>query len=114
MFRAIVFFGLTTAALGSEKLDVLVNAAASFSATIQQQLEISKAIPRFGANPSNALINGSGGLLYSLMPARQNPKNHQRDKDQVYDVSDRNGPVWSVRRGARPGELPPLGSVAQA
>ena len=39
MFRAIVFFGLITAALGSEKLDVLVNAAASFSATIQQQLE---------------------------------------------------------------------------
>ena len=39
MFRAIVFFGLITAAVGSEKLDVLVNAAASFSATIQQQLE---------------------------------------------------------------------------
>ena len=39
MFRAIAFFGLITTALGSEKLDVLVNAAASFSATIQQQLE---------------------------------------------------------------------------
>jgi hypothetical protein len=39
MFRAIVCFGLITAAVGSEKLDVLVNAAASFSATIQQQLE---------------------------------------------------------------------------
>jgi hypothetical protein len=39
MFRAIVFLGLITAALGSEKLDVLVNAAATFSATIQQQLE---------------------------------------------------------------------------
>ena len=31
---------LTTSALASEKLDVLVNAAASFSATIQQQLEM--------------------------------------------------------------------------
>ena len=30
---------LIAAALGSEKLDVLVNAATSFSATIQQQLE---------------------------------------------------------------------------
>jgi len=39
MFRAIVFFGLITAALGSEILDVLVNAAASLSAKIQQQLE---------------------------------------------------------------------------
>jgi hypothetical protein len=39
MFRAIVFFGLTTSAFASATLDVLVNAAASFSATIQQQLE---------------------------------------------------------------------------
>ena len=40
MFRAIVFFGLITSAIASEKLDVLVNAAASFSAAIQQQLEM--------------------------------------------------------------------------
>src|SRR5208282_228384 len=45
MFRAIVFFGLITAALGSEKLDVLVNAAASFSATIQQQIEMLQSDP---------------------------------------------------------------------
>jgi hypothetical protein len=45
MFRAIVFFSLTMAALGSEKLDVLVNAAASFSATIQQQLETLQSDP---------------------------------------------------------------------
>jgi hypothetical protein len=45
MFRAIVFFGLITAVLGSEKLDVLVNAAASFSATIQQQLETLRGDP---------------------------------------------------------------------
>jgi hypothetical protein len=32
MFRAIVFFGLTTAAFASATLDVLVNAAARFSA----------------------------------------------------------------------------------
>jgi hypothetical protein len=36
MFRAIVFFGLTTSAFAGAALDVLVNAAASFSATIQQ------------------------------------------------------------------------------
>jgi hypothetical protein len=45
MFRAIAFFGLITAALGSEELDVLVNAAASFSATIQQQLETLQSEP---------------------------------------------------------------------
>ncbi len=45
MFRAIVFFGLIAAALGNEQLDVLVNAAASFSATIQQQLETLQSDP---------------------------------------------------------------------
>ena len=45
MFRAIVSLGLITAALGSEKLDVLVNAAASFSATIQQQLKMLQSDP---------------------------------------------------------------------
>jgi hypothetical protein len=39
MLRVILFLFLVPAALGDEKLDVLVNAAASFSATIQQQLE---------------------------------------------------------------------------
>jgi hypothetical protein len=39
MLRAIVFFGLTTSTFASATLDTLVNAAASFSATIQQQLE---------------------------------------------------------------------------
>jgi hypothetical protein len=48
MLRAIVFFGLATSAFASEKLDVLVNAAASFSATIQQQLEMLQ------SNPSQA------------------------------------------------------------
>jgi hypothetical protein len=45
MFRAIVFFGLIASAFASEKLDVLVNAAASFSATIQQQLEMLQSNP---------------------------------------------------------------------
>ena len=45
MFRAIVFFGLITSALASATLDVLVNAAASFSATIQQQLEMLQSDP---------------------------------------------------------------------
>ena len=45
MFRAIVFFGLITSAFASEKLDVLVNTAASFSATIQQQLEMLQSGP---------------------------------------------------------------------
>jgi len=47
MFRAVVFFGLITPAFASATLDVLVNAAASFSATIQQQLEMLQ------SNPSN-------------------------------------------------------------
>ena len=45
MFRAIVFFGLITPAFASATLDVLVNAAASFSATIQQQLEMLQSNP---------------------------------------------------------------------
>ena len=45
MLRAIIFFGLITATFASEKLDVLVNAAASFSATIQQQLEMLQSDP---------------------------------------------------------------------
>ena len=45
MFRAIVFFGLTTSAFASATLDVLVNAAASLSATIRQQLEMLQSNP---------------------------------------------------------------------
>jgi hypothetical protein len=36
MLRAIIFFGLATSAFASATLDVLVNAAASFSATISE------------------------------------------------------------------------------
>jgi hypothetical protein len=39
------FFGLITVAFASATLDVLVNAAASFSATIQQQLEMLQSGP---------------------------------------------------------------------
>jgi hypothetical protein len=45
VLRAIVFFGLITSAIASATLDVLVNAAASFSATIQQQLEMLRSNP---------------------------------------------------------------------
>jgi hypothetical protein len=45
MFRTIVFFGLTTSAFASATMDALVNAAASFSATIQQQLEMLQSNP---------------------------------------------------------------------
>ena len=47
MLRAIIFFGLIAAAFANEKLDVLVNAAASFSATIQQQLEMLQSDPTY-------------------------------------------------------------------
>jgi len=45
MLRAIAFFGLATSAFASATLDVLVNAAASFSATIQQQREMLQSDP---------------------------------------------------------------------
>ena len=45
MLRAVVFLGLITSAFASAILDVLVNAAASFSATIQQQLEMLQSNP---------------------------------------------------------------------
>jgi len=43
--RVIVFLGLIASAWASETLDVLVNAAASFSATIKQQLEMVQSNP---------------------------------------------------------------------
>jgi hypothetical protein len=46
--RVILFFGLIASAWANEKLDVLLNAAASFSATINQQLEMIQ------SNPSTA------------------------------------------------------------
>ncbi len=45
MLRAIVLLGLATSAFASATLDVLVNAAASFSGTIQQQLEMLQSNP---------------------------------------------------------------------
>jgi tetratricopeptide (TPR) repeat protein len=50
MLRAIIYISLTASAIASATLDVLVNAAASFSATIQQQLET------LHSNPSPARI----------------------------------------------------------
>ena len=44
-FRLIVFLGLIASARANESLDVLVNAAASFSSTIRQQLEMIQSNP---------------------------------------------------------------------
>ena len=74
MLRAIVFFALVTSAFASATLDVLVNAAASFSATIQQQLEMLHSGPspsEFAEQktnrshfffPGGAFLGGRGGL----------------------------------------------------
>ena len=43
--RAIVFFGLAALAFASETLDVLVTAAASFSAAIERQVEMLQSDP---------------------------------------------------------------------
>jgi hypothetical protein len=48
MFRALVFFSLIASTFASETLDMLVNAAASFSAAIQQQLAAIHSDPRAG------------------------------------------------------------------
>jgi len=45
VLRAVVCFCMIAAAFASETLDVLVNAAASFSAMIQQQLEMLQSNP---------------------------------------------------------------------
>ena len=58
MFRAIVFFGLITSAFASATLDVLVNAAASFSATIQQQLEMLQSRTRQAAEIADLKLQG--------------------------------------------------------
>jgi|ERR1700730_7932753 hypothetical protein len=54
--RAIVFFGLITSEFASVVLDVLVNASASFSATIQQELEILQSNPSPVEVPKRRLI----------------------------------------------------------
>jgi hypothetical protein len=93
MFRAIVFFGLTTAALGSEKLDVLVNAAASFSATIQQQLETLPSDPSPGeiaektidyAEAKTAYFNALRAELPELMKIATG-KEARQDQEQAAD-----------------------------
>ena len=48
------------------------------------------------------------------MRVRQNPRDYERYKDQVYDVSDRNSPVRSDGRSAGFTKLPPPGSVTDA
>jgi hypothetical protein len=40
MFRAVIFFSLTTSAFASQTPDPLANAAAGFAVAIQQQLEV--------------------------------------------------------------------------
>ena len=45
MLRTVVFLGLITSSFASATLDVLVNAAASLSATIRQQLEMLQSNP---------------------------------------------------------------------
>jgi hypothetical protein len=45
MFRAIVFFGLVTAAFAGESLDPLVSASVGFSMAIQQQLATIRSDP---------------------------------------------------------------------
>ena len=79
MFRAIVFFGLITAALGSEKLDVLVNAAASFSATIQQQLETLQSVPS-PAELAEKTIDYSEAKTTIRTIAIRNPSTHNAMK----------------------------------
>ena len=67
MLRAIAFFALVTSAFASATLDVLVNAAASFSATIQQQLEMLQ-----GGPPgvfSGKSTNGQVGLMIFCRPS---------------------------------------------
>jgi hypothetical protein len=44
--RALIFFGLAVSAFASATLDALVNAAASFSSAIQEQLEVVQSDPK--------------------------------------------------------------------
>jgi hypothetical protein len=73
MAGAIVFLGLITVALGSEKLDVLVNAAASFSATIQQQLETLQSDPSPAELAEKTTDYAEAKILYSRAPAFNKP-----------------------------------------
>jgi hypothetical protein len=57
MLRAIVCLGLATSAFASVTLDVLVNAAASFSATIQLEMPQSDPSPAKLAEKTIVLSN---------------------------------------------------------
>jgi hypothetical protein len=45
MFRAVIFFSLVTSAFANLTLDALIDAAAGFSAAIQQQLQAVESNP---------------------------------------------------------------------
>jgi hypothetical protein len=64
MFRAILFFGLTTLALASETLDALVTAAARFSAAIQQQLEMLQNDPSPGEIAEKTIQHAEAKATY--------------------------------------------------
>jgi hypothetical protein len=95
MFRAIVFFGLITSAFASATLDVLVNAAATFSATIQQELEMLQ------SNPSPAEF-----VAKTIVYANAKTKYFKAFRDAAPELMN-----IAMGREARPPEFDTLAAV---
>jgi hypothetical protein len=73
MLRTIAFFALVTSAFASATLEVLVNAAASFSATIQQQLEMLQSGPSPGEFAEKTIDYAEAKEAYSRLSGRRYP-----------------------------------------
>jgi hypothetical protein len=84
MSRAFVFFTFVASALAGSNLDVLVNAAASFSVTINQQLQILRSNPSVAAFAEKTLNYAEAKRSYfeALHAALPILTNAQRDNEE--------------------------------
>jgi hypothetical protein len=84
--RVLVFLGLIASAWANETLDVLVNAAASFSATIKQQLEMVQRNPSPGELAEKTIDYAEAKAAYfralrAELPALKNAAGGGRSPD---------------------------------
>jgi hypothetical protein len=82
--RAIVFFTLAASTLAGPNLDILVNAAASFSITINQQLQMLRSNPSVAAFAEKTMNYAEAKRSYfeALQAALPILTNAQRDNEE--------------------------------
>jgi hypothetical protein len=98
MLRAIVFFRLTASAFASATFDVLVNAASSFSATIQQQLEMLQSDPSPAELAEKTIDYAEAKEAYFKAKERAGPRQDPHPRNvSLKDPQSRSGGLRSVR-----------------